>query len=54
MDLHSIPKTKDGGVVPWGFGKYQHARLQNNYKCVVLCVSVYVPVFPSSAADLAV
>jgi hypothetical protein len=32
MDLHSIPKTEDGEVAPWGFGKYQHARLQTSFK----------------------
>eukprot|EP00200_Dunaliella_tertiolecta_P016698 CAMPEP_0202421704 /NCGR_PEP_ID=MMETSP1128-20130828/50477_1 /ASSEMBLY_ACC=CAM_ASM_000463 /TAXON_ID=3047 /ORGANISM="Dunaliella tertiolecta, Strain CCMP1320" /LENGTH=1700 /DNA_ID=CAMNT_0049029737 /DNA_START=44 /DNA_END=5146 /DNA_ORIENTATION=- len=31
MDLHSIPRTKDGEIVPWGFGKYQHARLHTSF-----------------------
>lgn len=34
MDLHSIPRTKDGEIVPWGFGKYQHARLQTSFTWV--------------------
>ncbi|EFJ51575.1 hypothetical protein VOLCADRAFT_87736 [Volvox carteri f. nagariensis] len=27
-DLYDVPKIKDGSVLPWCFGKYQHVRLR--------------------------
>ncbi len=34
VDPYSIPRTQDGQVVPWGFGKYQQARQRLQLKCV--------------------
>lgn len=29
-DMFDVPKIKDGSVLPWCFGKYQHVRLHCN------------------------
>ncbi|PNH09269.1 hypothetical protein TSOC_004136 [Tetrabaena socialis] len=31
-DLFDVPKIKDGSVLPWCFGKYQHVRLRATLK----------------------
>lgn len=28
IDPYSIPRTKDGKVLPWGYGKYQNTRMR--------------------------
>ncbi len=27
-----VPRNPDGSIIPWGFGKYQHARLHRQFK----------------------
>lgn len=31
-DMFDVPKIKDGSVLPWCFGKYQHVRLRTTFK----------------------
>jgi hypothetical protein len=40
VDPYSIPRTKDGQVVPWGFGKYQMARQRIQFKWVAGQLSI--------------
>ena len=31
-DPYSIARTRDGEVLPWGYGKYQHVRQRLQFK----------------------
>lgn len=32
VDPYAIPRSKDGQILPWAFGKYQHARQRMQYR----------------------